>query len=199
MKITITPYNPKWIQQFSSLKNELSLILKELNPVIEHIGSTSVPGLAAKPVIDISVGIKDVKQFDRVVELMEPHPYIYYKVFNSTMPKRRLFVRLKKEADQKLFPKVFINPDHIPHDQINIYRMAHVHVWEFGTPDWVRHIAFREYLKAHPDVKQQYQDLKKKLSLKNWKHGMDYNDGKNSFIKEEEAKAIAWYNTNNIK
>ncbi len=193
MKITIAPYTPDWVQQFNSIKKELSLILKELNPVIEHVGSTSVPGLAAKPVIDIIVGLEDVKYLEKVVELMRPHPYVYYEVFNSDMPTRRLFVRLKNEADQRLFPKVFTESDNIPHEQINIYRLAHVHVWEIGTPDWVRHIAFREYLKAHPDVRQQYEGLKKGLSSKNWKHGMEYNDGKNSFIKKEEAKAIAWY------
>ena len=166
MKITIAPYNPDWPLYFEKLKTELSHILKKLNPVVEHIGSTSVPGLAAKPIIDISVGIESEKQFPEVVSVMEGHPYVYYEVFNSSMPNRRLFVRLKDEANKNIFPKIFTNLDAIPHEEINVYRLAHVHVWQYGTPDWTRHIAFREYLKAHPEIKQHYEDLKKKLSKK---------------------------------
>ncbi len=199
MKIRIAPYNPKWADQFALLKKELSEKLNELNPLIEHIGSTSVVGLGAKPVIDISLGIKDESSFDRVVELMKGYPYIYYEVYNSAMPNRRLFLRLKNETDKNLFPELFTADCIIPHDKINEYRLAHVHVWQYGSPDWDRHIAFREYLKSHPTIRKEYEDIKRKLSKQDWADGNEYNKGKDRFIKKTEADAILWYRNLNTK
>ena len=64
---------------------------------------------------------------------------------------------------------------------------------ELETDDWLRHIAFREYLKGHPKIKSQYELLKEELSLMDWRDGNEYNEAKDSFIKKEEAKAILWY------
>ncbi len=193
MKITITRYSPDWAKQFARLKKEIAEILKDLNPAIEHIGSTSIPGLSAKPVIDIQIGLRSADDFPLVEKRMMAHHYIYYEVFNSSMPNRRLFVRLKGKDDYKLFPKKFTNPENIPHEEINKYRHAHVHVWQVGTSDWNRHLAFRDYLMANPELKQQYEDLKMKLSLRDWKHGMEYNDGKDEFIKRVQVEAVEWY------
>ena len=194
MKITITPYNPEWSKKFEELKRELGAILKNTDPIIEHIGSTSVPGLAAKPIIDIQVGLPSESYFDYVVKQMDGYPYIYYEVFNSSMPNRRLFVRLKNKNAANLFPNIFTDLENIPHEEINRYRMAHVHVWVYGAPDWVRHIAFRDYLKTFPDIKSEYENLKKELSKKTWQDGMEYNDGKNAFIKRVQKEAMKWYN-----
>ena len=194
MKIKITPYQPAWKDQFERLREDLRAILKELDPQIEHIGSTSVEGLAAKPIIDVQVGVPSEADFDRVVERMSAQPdFIYYQVFNESMPRRRLFVKLNGPAEQLGFSKVFEQLEGIPHEALNDLRVAHIHVWVYGTEDWVRHIAFREFLKAHPDVKAQYQALKIELSRQEWQHGMAYNDGKNQFIKEMEVKALKWY------
>lgn len=193
MKIIIEPYNPNWVKQFRKIKEELADILGEFHPVIEHFGSTSIPQLAAKPVIDILVGIEDEKHFPEIEKAMFPHPYIYYQVYNSGMPNRRLFVRLKDEINENKFQKIFKTEEGILHEEINTARIAHVHIWKFGTPDWIRHIAFRDYIKAHPEIKNQYEMLKKELSEQNWKDGNDYNGGKDKFIKTEEAKAIKWY------
>ena len=194
MKITIAPYNPDWTNVFNELKKEIGEILKELNPAIEHVGSTSVPGLAAKPIIDIAVGLKNREDLDKTIKPMMENNFIYYEVFNEGMPDRRLYVKLKGNHHLR-FPRIFSKGDIIPHEELNLVRIAHVHIWEYGTAEWTRHIAFREYLKKHPEIKLQYADLKKGLSKINWEHGMAYNDGKNDFIKREEAKAVAWYNS----
>ncbi|MOA08135.1 dephospho-CoA kinase/protein folding accessory domain-containing protein [compost metagenome] len=73
------------------------------------------------------------------------------------------------------------------------HRIAHVHVLPFGSEHWIRHIAFRDYLRVHPAIKDEYQKLKEQLSTMEWKDGNDYNDAKDSFIKREERKAIKWY------
>jgi len=194
MKINIETYNPEWPKQFQRLKEEIHTILHMYEPKIEHFGSTAVPGLPAKPVIDILVGIKDKSRFSNIVDLMLQHDaYIHYQVFDEEVPDRRLFVRLKDGADPSKFEKVMDDFDSIPHNEINENRMAHIHIWEYGCKDWIRHIAFRDYLIAHPEVMDAYGRIKKGLGQKNWSHGMEYNDAKNAFIKEVEAKAIFWY------
>lgn len=193
MKIDVVPYRKEWLADFLDIQKELQELLSEFSPVIEHFGSTSVPGLSAKPVIDIAVGIPDLSMLDDLVQPMIDHGYIYYQVFNEAMPERRLFVGLKKQSEQPSFPSIFTQEDDIPHELINIHRKSHVHVWKIGSSEWTRHIAFREYLKHHTDVRLEYQQLKEQLTERNWKDGMEYNDAKNSFIKREEQKAIEWY------
>ena len=197
MKIKIEEYNRDWTGQFEKIKADLYSILINLNPKIEHIGSTSVPDLAAKPIIDIQVGIKNLNDLDKTIEPMINNHYIYYEIYNSVMPDRRLFVGLKDEKDIRNFQKIYSKGDLIPHEKINQLRLTHVHIWEHGTKDWNRHIAFRNYLREHAEVKGQYESLKKQLSLKDWKDGNEYNDAKDSFIKKEEAKAVLWYGKNN--
>ena len=192
MKIEIEEYNREWTGQFEKIKADLYSILINLNPKIEHIGSTSVPDLAAKPIIDIQVGIKNSNDLDKTIEPMINNHYIYYKIYNSVMPDRRLFVGLKDEKDIRNFQNIYSKGDLIPHEKINQLRLTHVHIWEHGTKDWNRHIAFRNYLREHAEVKGQYESLKKQLSLKDWKDGNEYNDAKDSFIKTTEAKAILW-------
>ena len=194
MKIEIIPYDKNWKKVFDRLKEELSIIFQNINPCIEHIGSTSVPGLASKNVIDVLMGIYNPSQFDEVVDLFSKNNrYIYYKAFEEGLPNRRLFVRLKDNVASDEFEKVFSHQDKIPHDKINKCRIANIHVVEKDSSEWQRHIAFREYLKIHEHVRFEYAKIKSELSQKQWKHGMEYNAGKNKFIKREEQKAIEWY------
>jgi len=197
LKINIEKYNKEWIVQFEQIKAELCSILIKLCPKIEHIGSTSVPNLAAKPIIDIQVGIENSYDLDKTIEPMINTHYIYYEIYNSVMPNRRLFVGLKDKKYIRNFQNIYSKGDLIPHEKINQLRLTHIHIWEHGTDDWNRHIAFRDYLREHPEIASQYESLKKQLSLKDWKDGNEYNDAKDSFIKTEEAKAILWYRKNN--
>ena len=195
MKIQIEEYDPEWGNIFGELKQELSEILSFLSPVVEHIGSTAVPGLAAKPIIDVALGIRTVRHLDKTVGPLTNAGYIYYKAFNGGMPNRRLFVGLKNRTDSSNFPIIFDDAELIPHAEINKLRKCHIHVWEYGSSDWVRHIAFREYLKHHPGTKEAYGKLKWKLGFEEWEHGMAYNDGKNDFVKAVQAHAMDWYKT----
>ena len=193
MKINIEKYNADWEGKFEQIKAELCSVLINLNPKIEHIGSTSVPNLAAKPIIDIQVGIDNSYDLDKTIEPMINNHYIYYEIYNSVMPNRRLFVGLKDKKLIRNFQNIYSKGDLIPHEKINQIRLAHIHIWEYETDDWLRHIAFREYLKGHPKIKSQYELLKEELSLMDWRDGNEYNEAKDSFIKKEEAKAILWY------
>ena len=101
LKIEVEKYNPNWINQFYDLKNQLSMILESLNPIIEHIGSTSIQFLSAKTIIDIAVGIKSISELDLVIKPMIKTQFIYYEVYNEVMPERRLFVGIKDKKDGK--------------------------------------------------------------------------------------------------
>ena len=197
MKIHLSYYQAAWPDQFEALKTELQHILRPLHPAIEHIGSTAVPGLAAKPIIDIAVGLHNADQLDIAASCFQPYSaYIYYKVFNRSMPQRRLFVRLQSDTQAAAYPAVFDTEEEIPHEAINAQRIAHVHIWVRDTPDWIRHIALRDYLIAHDIEKTAYETLKQTLAIQEWPHGMAYNQAKDTFVKALEQRALAWYQPN---
>ncbi|WP_333596920.1 GrpB family protein [Chryseobacterium flavum] len=194
MKIIFEKYNPDWRIQFESIQNELNGTIGFLNPQIEHIGSTSVEGLSAKPIIDIMIGVKDEKELDKVPSLLAGKEYIYYEKYNEDMPYRRFFIKLNTFPHSLGFPEIIGPGDVIPqklHD--HSLRIAHIHVIPVSSEHWLRHIAFRDYLRAHPEVRKEYQEIKEVLSKKEWIDGNDYNQGKDPFIKREEYNAVQWY------
>ena len=193
MKIEIEKYNPKWIEEFLKIKQELTSILKFLNPKIEHIGSTSIQSLSAKPIIDILIGINKNSQLDLTIDPMIQNKFIYYKVYDKDMPKRRFYVGLKDKSTLKKFNSIYSKNDEIPHKKIHSLKKCHIHIWEYGCSEWNRHIAFRDYLKQYSKIKQEYEILKLQLSKKDWINGNEYNNAKNYFIKKIESKAILWY------
>ena len=150
--------------------------------------------LSAKPIIDIAVGINNNSELDLTIDPMIENKYIYYEVYNKIMPRRRLFVGLKKKIDFHKFQEKYSNNEEIPNNEINNLRLCHIHIWKFGSSEWKRHIAFREYLKKYPVVCEKYAYLKNNLSEKNWVDGNEYNSAKNNFIKQVESEAYPWYN-----
>lgn len=194
MKVTFEKYNPFWKKQFENIKKELENCIGFLHPEIEHIGSTSVENLSAKPVIDIMIGVKDEKELDKIPLLLAGRDYVYYETYNEDMSYRRFFIKLVASTQQLGFPEVFYSKEEIPeriHD--HHLRIAHIHVIPTSSEHWTRHIAFRDYLRTHPEVKEEYQKLKEELSKKEWFDGNDYNQEKDPFIKREERNAIQWY------
>ncbi len=198
MKITIKPYDTEWPRSFGQIREELTAAIGSLSPEIEHIGSTSVPGLGAKPIIDILVGVCKEKHLEEVIAPLIDCGYIYFEKYNADMPYRRLFLRQKTDPRTQSLPSVITEDMEIPtaiheHDQ----RSAHIHVLVYDTEHWLRHIAFRDYLRSHPDTRERYQAIKEALSLREWADGNEYNGGKDWFIKEEERKALVWYKEKN--
>ena len=194
MKILIEPYNTNWPSLFKEIKSELSVILNNNQPIIEHIGSTSIPDLSAKPIIDVAIGINHIDELDSLVKPLTTNSYIYIKAFNKAMPNRRFFIKLNNT--QNTFKSIYNAPDEIPHEEWHKNKIAHIHIWELNSPDWVRHIAFKEYLLHNPVIRKEYGQLKNDLSKLDWIDGNEYNTAKNDFIKTIELKAIQWYEKN---
>lgn len=193
MNIQISPFSKTWKAQFELIKSEIESVLFNKEVKIEHIGSTSVENLSAKPIIDIMVGVNSNEELDLVVNSLLKLDYIYYEKYNSIMPNRRFFIKLINQEDKKLFQSVYSNNDNLPHEEINNLRLAQIHVWKYNSEHWIRHIAVRDYLRNNEVIKAKYQAVKLDLAKLEWRDGTDYNNGKNKFMTELEKKALKHY------
>lgn len=191
MKIIIQPYTEKWVNDFAGEKDKLEGTLKNLDVLIEHIGSTSVPGLGAKPIIDILIGLQNENDLDKVIAPMQQSGYTYFRKYEPTMPYRRLFIKLAP-LPQKMPPAtVDIGEEFVTGKDFRA--LANIHILVKDTPHWDRHIAFRDFLRAHPDIRDAYYALKKELSLREFRDTLEYNQAKDAFVKKVEQQALKWY------
>lgn len=191
MKIAITDYQDNWATLFAEEKEKINDILGFLNPVIVHIGSTSIPGLCAKPVIDIQVGLKNADDLDKTIGPMQ-RDYTYVKMYEPDWPSRRYFCRYKSETGGDIPSLIDVND--VPSVKRGLISLTHIHIFVKDTDDWIRHIAFRDYLTVHPNERDAYCRLKKELSKNEYKNMIAYNDAKNDFVKDVQQKAVEWYN-----
>lgn len=194
MLLPFEPYRTEWKDHFRIISTELAALLHVVDPVIEHIGSTSVEGLSAKPVIDVLVGLHQEEDLDKVPTLLAGNHYTYYEKYNDDMPYRRFFIQFNERPEHYGFPQLVTNETSIPapmHE--HAFRVAHIHAIPLASEHWERHIAFRDYLRTHAAVRDAYAQLKKDLVQREWEDGNDYNKAKDAFIKHEERRAVAWY------
>ncbi len=194
MKLKFEDYNPCWSSHFEAIKTALLDAIGIVDPIIEHIGSTAVEGLSAKPIIDILIGVRDEEALEKTIAPLTDKGYVYYQVYNSLMPYRRFFVKHRVSPEVLAIAPIISEEAHIPKStEEHNCRLAHVHILSYNSEHWIRHIAFRDYLRVHPLIKAQYQALKAHLSMQEWSDGNEYNASKNDFIKLEEQHAIDWY------
>ena len=157
--IVVVAYDPAWPAIFASEKDLLWSVLGRRVSAIEHIGSTAVPGLPAKPVIDIAVGLPALAEAAESIGLLEGSGYTYQPELEAALPGRRFLWK----------------GDVLVHT-------VHLHLCEIGSPEWVKPLRFRDALRLRPDDAQSYADLKRSLAAQ---HGSDigaYIDGKAAFI-----------------
>ena len=166
MKIRLEEHNQEWQINFQKEKQRLVKALVDVAMEVEHIGSTSIAGLAAKPIIDILIGLHDFSIADAHIPSIEKLDYRYMKQYEEVMPFRRFFIQ----------------------EQHGI-RTHHIHMVLIHGEFWKRHLAFRDYLHLHPVEKLQYETLKKELSQREWIDENDYAAAKSAFIREIERKA----------
>jgi GrpB-like predicted nucleotidyltransferase (UPF0157 family) len=168
-RVTVVPYDACWPDLFQEEADDLTAILGDEVVAIHHIGSTAIPGIYAKPIIDILVEVQDIERMDTLNREMTEHGYLPKGEFG--IAGRRFFIKGTEES-----------------------RTHHVHVFQTGDPEYERHLAFRDYLRAHPEEAQAYSRLKRELAQR-FPHDIDgYMAGKNDLIKETERKAKAWKN-----
>ncbi|WP_179134058.1 GrpB family protein [Halobacillus massiliensis] len=165
-EVKIVPYSLHWPAMFNAEAVRVKSIFGKEMAGIHHIGSTSIPSIHAKPVIDILVEVNDIRKVDR---------------YNSEM--QMLGYEAKGEhgiAGRRFFKKGGNSRTH------------HIHVFESGSREAARHLAFRDYMRAHPEEALTYSQLKQRLAEK---HPFDidsYIEGKDAYIKEIEQKGLEW-------
>lgn len=191
MKITIEDYNEQWPLAFAQQRDIIRQALSGIPAAIEHIGSTSVPGLGAKPIIDILVGLDTEAALDSVIFPMQQSGYTYHKKYEPLWRERRYFVKLQPITGLPIPTLIDIGADDSYRAHFNT--TVHIHIVEKDKYDWQRHIAFRDYLRAHPDVRAAYEQIKRKISEQEFTDMIAYNDMKDAFVKTTEKAALAWY------
>lgn len=164
--------------QFRLHEERLINAFNEPSIKIEHIGSTSVEGLSAKPIIDILIGVLSIEELSFVVDALEDSPYIYKKVYDEALPFRRFFIGVKKEYVH-LYPNVIEKEEvYIPHE----HRTAHIHTVPITHQWWEDHLLFRDHLRLNPNDRLMYEAVKQDLSKNEWKTGNEYADAKTECV-----------------
>ena len=166
-RVGIVSYDPNWKDMYKEESEKIKNVLSDIIIDIHHVGSTAIPGIKAKPVIDILVEVKDIEAVDRYNYKMKD---LGYEVMGEYgIPKRRFFRKGENN------------------------RTHHIHIFQVENEEIERHINFKEYLIAHPDKAREYSKLKEKLANK-YTHGVEYyTNGKGDFIKEIDKKAKLWW------
>lgn len=166
--VEVVPYDPAWPARFEAEAAPIRAALGSTLIGIEHVGSTSVPGLAAKPIIDMIPLVRDTRELDGKIGAMAAIGYTPRGEFG--LPGRRYFRKGSAYA-----------------------RVVHAHAYQIDHPEVERHLAFRDYLRTHAEARAAYAELKIELAQRHPTDIVAYMDGKDGLIKRLEAEALVWY------
>lgn len=160
-EIKIEAYNPQWKEIFEQEENILSSIFQEKEPVIEHIGSTAVVGLTAKPIVDIMIGFKKLDT-NEIVRNIEKLGYEHW--YEDTFRHERLFFTKWNPGKKE--------------------RLIHIHATTIGSNFWKNQILFRKKLRENPELATMYAEVKKELAVKFGSDRDGYTEAKTEFIRK---------------
>jgi GrpB-like predicted nucleotidyltransferase (UPF0157 family) len=161
-RVELVDHDPSWAELFEKEKGRISAIFDGRAVGVEHVGSTSVPGLCAKPIVDVLVGLRELEVSGDDVQAMQALGYEYLGEYG--LPGRLFFRR---------------EP-----------RTHHVHVVAHGGEHWQRQLTFRDALRTDAEERQRYDEFKRRLAAEG--HPRDvYTELKTPFIREVEARARA--------
>lgn len=169
-RLEVVPYDPGWPAAFSAERARIAAILRDLAIRIDHHGSTSVPGLAAKPIIDIQVSVARLRPLEIYETRLASLDYVHVA-----------------HADDAVCP-FFHRPAGRPHTH-------HVHLVRSGSAEERRTLAFRDYLRARPGVARAYEALKRELAHRHAVATPEsheaYADDKTAFVVRVTQQALA--------
>ena len=155
--VILKEYDSNWKDAFNDMKAKILYVLP--NITIEHIGSTAIEGMVAKPEIDILIGVDDINNVSGKITILETLGFEYFPKFEEQVPERR-YLRLSK----------------------GIVPLFHIHLVEKTSVFYMNHIKFRDYLIANPEMKDKYIALKKMWIEKNGDDRIKYSEAKKEFI-----------------
>ena len=167
-RVEVVPHDPRWRGAFEAEAKQVAAALGEVVVAIHHVGSTAIPDIYAKPVIDLLVEVRDITGVDGRSSAMES---LGYEVMGEYgIPGRRYFRKENREG----------------------IRTHNIHAFAAGSAEVERHLAFRDYMIAHPGDAQRYSELKRRLAGEHPQSMDGYMDGKDGFIKEMDRRAAQW-------
>ncbi|MFO7535050.1 MAG: GrpB family protein [Kiritimatiellia bacterium] len=174
-EVAVVPYDPRWPVMFAEERSRLlSCLPQDLVRRIEHFGGTAVPGLAAKPIVDMLVEVTSLEETrKRIVPILEAQGYDYFwrpSWGEATPPFYAWFIKRDKNGN----------------------RTHHIHMVEAHFEHWDR-LLFRDFLIEHPDVAREYGELKRRLSDVHHADRVSYTAAKSDFIKRMTEKAKVYY------
>ena len=164
--VHIVSYDPRWPELFELERACLQAVAGEWVEAIEHVGSTAVPGLDAKPVVDVVAGVRSLREVDRFVHRLAG---IGYESRGEAGVAGRLFFRKLQDGR----------------------RVFHLHVTGTDHAFWENHLLFRDYLRAHPGTAGEYARLKHELAVRFRDDRESYTRAKTEFIERVVARARA--------
>jgi len=170
MKVRLTEYDTRWVKMYEDETRLLKAILGEEIICFEHFGSTAVPGMKAKPVIDMMIMVRDIETIDRFSTRMVSLGYDAAGEWG--IPGRRLF---RKGGEQ---------------------RTHHIHIYQWNNPHISRHLIVRDYLRIHPEEVKRYNAMKEELAQR-YEDTSGYSQAKKPFVQDMETRALKWYATQN--
>lgn len=166
-KVSVEEYSADWKKRFEEEAILLQKVFGFEIQMIHHIGSTSVSGLSAKPIIDMMPVVRDITKID---------------VYNDAM----IAIGYEPKGENGLSGRRYFQKG-------GNDRTHHIHIYEVGHPGIERHLAFRDYLCTHPNAKKKYGDLKEALA-KQFPYDIEsYINGKEKLASEIEGDALSWF------
>jgi len=165
--VKLAEYNPEWKALFQKEKTLFQKTFGKTIIDIQHIGSTSIPGLVAKPIIDINIGVKSLEVVEEMKEKFKKIGYDY-KVLDLRQMKNK---NRKKVEEQELFVKN-LKPE----------IAYHIHITVYNSDYWKKDLLFRDYITNNSSRAKEYIELKKSLAKKYPNNIIKYSSGKNLFI-----------------
>jgi GrpB-like predicted nucleotidyltransferase (UPF0157 family) len=161
--IYLAPYDPDWTLQFSLQAERIRAALAEMVLLLEHVGSTSVAGLSAKPIIDMVLAVPNSDDESSYVPPLEKQGFV-------------LRIREPDWFEHRLLKSPDID--------------CNLHVFSVGCEEIDRMLAFRDWLRMHDEDRQRYEDTKRELAARTWRHVQDYADAKSEIVREILARAL---------
>lgn len=164
LAIVVVDYDPAWAERFRHEETKIRAALGEAALAIEHIGSTSVPGLAAKPIVDILLVAEDSSDEASYAPALESAGYVL-RVREPHFDEHRMFRTPEKDA--------------------------HVHVFSPGSPEIVRYLLLRDHLRDNDEDRELYAQTKRDLASRDWPSMQHYAEAKTEVIEGIIARAVA--------
>jgi GrpB-like predicted nucleotidyltransferase (UPF0157 family) len=165
--VELVPYDKRWPELFEAERAELMTLRAHGIKDIQHVGSTAIPGLAAKPIVDVMVGVEPLLVGQGLLDALKRLGYEYFGEYG--IPGRHFF----RKGDP---------------------RTHHLHWVGWGGDFWVRQVDFRDYLRAFPEEAERYERLKRDLAARFSSDRDSYTKAKTHFVEDILLKA-AWWKT----